>query len=166
MSYPHRKAHWYSLAFAVLAGDQAAKSYIAMTTPLGWSQEVTSFFNLVHALNPGAAFSFLAGAGGWQRWFFLALALGVSVGLVWLLAKPQRRLEALAYSLILGGALGNAFDRAVRGQVIDYLDFHLGGWHWPAFNIADIAIVSGAVALVLQSLVGIERSDGPRGETR
>ncbi len=166
MSYPHRKAHWYSLAFAVLAGDQAAKSYIAMTTPLGWSQEVTSFFNLVHVLNPGAAFSFLAGAGGWQRWFFLALALGVSVGLVWLLAKPQRRLEALAYSLILGGALGNAFDRAVRGQVIDYLDFHLGGWHWPAFNIADIAIVSGAVALVLQSLVGIERSDGPRGETR
>lgn len=166
MSYPHRKAHWYSLAFVVLAGDQAAKSYIDMTTPLGWSHQVTPFFNLVHVLNPGAAFSFLAGAGGWQRWFFLAIALVASVWLVWLLARPLRRLEALAYSLILGGALGNAFDRAVRGQVIDYLDFHLRGWHWPAFNLADIAIVTGAVALVLQTFVGVASSDTPRGETR
>lgn len=166
MPYPHRKAHWYSLAFAVFAGDQAAKSYLAMTTPLGWSQEVASFFNLVHVLNPGAAFSFLAGAGGWQRWFFLAIALGISAWLVWMLARPLRHLEALAYSLILGGALGNAFDRAVRGQVIDYLDFHLRGWHWPAFNIADIAIVSGAVALVLQSLAEGAGPDTPRRETR
>lgn len=123
---------------------------------MGWSYEITPFFNLVHVLNPGAAFSFLAGAGGWQRGFFLAIALAVSVWLVWLLAKPLRRLEAMAYSLILGGAMGNAFDRAVRGQVIDYLDFHLRGWHWPAFNVADIAIVSGAVAMVLQALVGPE----------
>jgi signal peptidase II len=167
MSYRHRKSHhWYSLAFAVLAGDQAAKSYIDMTTSLGWSHEVTSFFNLVHILNPGAAFSFLAGASGWQRWFFLVIALGVSAWLIWLLAMPLRRLEALGYSLILGGALGNAFDRAVRGQVIDYLDFHLRGWHWPAFNIADTAIVSGAVALVLQSFVMGASSNTPRSETR
>ena len=140
----------------MLVADQIAKSYIDMTTPLGWSHEVTSFFNLVHVLNPGAAFSFLAGAGGWQRWFFLAIALAASAWLVWLLARPLREFEGLSYSLILGGALGNAFDRAVRGQVIDFLDFHLRGWHWPAFNIADMAIVVAAIALVLQSLMSVE----------
>lgn len=151
-----RKALWYSLAIVALAADQTAKSYIDMTTPFGWSYEVTSFFNLVHVLNPGAAFSFLAGAGGWQRWFFLAIALAAAAWLVWLLSHPLRKLEGLSYSLILGGALGNAFDRAIRGQVIDYLDFHLRGWHWPAFNIADMAIVGGAIALVLQSLMCVE----------
>lgn len=150
------KARWYALALAVFAGDQAAKSYIDVTRPLGWSHEVTSFFNLVHVLNPGAAFSFLAGAGGWQRWFFLAIAVAVSGWLVWQLTRPLRKPEALSYSLILGGAIGNAFDRAVRGQVIDYLDFHLRGWHWPAFNFADMAIVGGAAALVLLSLMSVE----------
>ena len=156
MNHPPYKAQWYSLAIGILAADQAAKTYIDMTTPLGWSRDVTPFFNLVHVLNPGAAFSFLAGAGGWQRWFFLAIALAASVWLAWMLFRPLRRLEALSYSLILGGALGNGFDRAVRGQVIDYLDFHLRGWHWPAFNIADMAIVGGAIALVLHSLVSAE----------
>ena len=157
MNHPPRKAQWYSLAIAVLVGDQAAKTYIDMTTPLRWSQEVTPFFNLVHLLNPGAAFSFLAGAGGWQRWFFLAIALAASAWLVWQLSRPLRKLEALSYSLILGGALGNAFDRAVRGQVVDYLDFHLRGWHWPAFNIADMAITGGAIALVVVSLLSGEK---------
>ena len=156
MSHPSERAQWYSLAIGILAADQAAKTYIDMTTPLGWSRDVTPFFNLVHVLNPGAAFSFLAGAGGWQRWFFLAIALAASVWLAWMLFRPLRRLEALSYSLILGGALGNGFDRAVRGQVIDYLDFHLRGWHWPAFNVADMAIVGGAIALVLLSLVSAE----------
>lgn len=151
------RAQWYSLASVLFAADQAAKIYIDMTTPLGWSRDVTSFFNLVHVLNPGAAFSFLAGAGGWQRWFFLAIALAASAWLVWMLLRPLRTLEAMSYSLILGGALGNGFDRAVRGQVIDYLDFHISGWHWPAFNIADMAIVGGAIALVLQSLVSTEK---------
>ena len=151
-----RRTQWYSLALVVFAGDQATKSYIDMATPLGWSREVTSFFNLVHFLNPGAAFSFLAGAGGWQRWFFLAIALAISAWLVWLLSRPLRKMEGLSYSLILGGALGNAFDRAMRGQVIDYLDFHLRGWHWPAFNIADMAIVGGAIALVAQSFMRVE----------
>ncbi|MCO5336982.1 signal peptidase II [Delftia tsuruhatensis] len=86
----------------------------------------------------------------------------VSVWLVCLLSRPLRRLESLSYSLILGGALGNAFDRAVRGQVIDYLDFHLRGWHWPAFNIADMAIVGGVIALVLQSLVSAEQPTGAK----
>ncbi|MCV6794778.1 signal peptidase II [Achromobacter ruhlandii] len=110
-----RKTQWYSLAIVIFAGDQAAKSYIDATTPLGWSHEVASFFNLVHALNPGAAFSFLAGAGGWQRWFFLAIAFAISAWLAWLLSRPLRKTEGLSYSLILGGALGNAFDRATRG---------------------------------------------------
>lgn len=155
---PSRNPKWYFLAILALASDQAAKTYIDMTTPLGWSREVTSFFNLVHVLNPGAAFSFLAGAGGWQRWFFLAIAVTASAWLAWQLTRPLHKLEALSYSLILGGALGNAFDRAVRGQVIDYLDFHLRGWHWPAFNIADMAIVGGAMALVLQSLMSVKNS--------
>ena len=98
-----RKTQWYSLAIVIFAGDQAAKSYIDATTPLGWSHEVASFFNLVHALNPGAAFSFLAGAGGWQRWFFLAIAFAISAWLAWLLSRPLRKTEGLSYSLILGG---------------------------------------------------------------
>ncbi len=152
--YPNRQAPWFSVAFAVLTADQAAKSYIDYTTPLGWSHAVAPFFNLVHVLNPGAAFSFLAGAGGWQRWFFLSIALAASAWLIWMLRQPRPRGESLAFNLILGGAMGNAFDRAVRGQVIDYLDFHLGGWHWPAFNIADIGITVGAACLVLSSFVG------------
>lgn len=90
-----RKTQWYSLAIVIFAGDQAAKSYIDATTPLGWSHEVASFFNLVHALNPGAAFSFLAGAGGWQRWFFLAIAFAISAWLAWLLSRPLRKTEGL-----------------------------------------------------------------------
>ena len=148
---PHRQTLWFSLAFAVFALDQATKSTIDATTALGWSHSVTPFFHLVHVLNPGAAFSFLAGAGGWQRWFFLAIAVAASVWLIWMLRQPRPRSESLAFSLILGGALGNAFDRALRGHVIDYLDFHLAGWHWPAFNVADIAITLGAACLVLAS---------------
>ena len=162
MNQPSERTQWYALAVIVFLADQSAKSYIDATTPLGWSHEVTSFFNLVHVLNPGAAFSFLAGAGGWQRWFFLAIALGASLWLIRLLSRPLRRLEALSYSLILGGALGNAFDRAIRGQVIDYLDFHAGGWHWPAFNIADTAIVGGAIALVLLSLMSADKQPAPK----
>ena len=154
MKYVNRPARWYCLALVVFTAVQTAKTWIHLTTLLGWSREVAPFFSLVHVLNPGAAFSFLAGTGGWQRWFFLAIALGASAWLAWLLAKPVRSLEGLAYSLILGGALGNAFDRAVRGSVIDYLDFHLHGWHWPAFNIADMAIVGGAVGLIASSVLG------------
>lgn len=157
------RAQWYSLATAIFAADQTAKIYINVTTPLGWSHEVTSFFNLVHVLNPGAAFSFLAGAGGWQRWFFLTIALAASVWLIWMLLRPLRTMEAVSYSLILGGALGNAFDRVIHGHVIDYLDFHLRGWHWPAFNIADMAIMGGAIALVVQSLLSAENPTAATG---
>lgn len=147
---------WVSLTIAVLVGDQVAKICVSMMTPLGWSYEVTFFFNLVHVLNSGAAFSLLADAGGWQRWLFLAIALTVSSWLAWELYHSRRAMEGLAYSLILGGALGNAFDRAVRGQVVDYIDLHLNGWHWPAFNIADIAIVAGAIVIVALTVISAE----------
>ncbi len=148
----HRPWPFFCLAFAVFVADQTPKSTIDSITSLGWSYSLGPFFNLVHVLNPGAAFSFLAGAGGWQRWFFLTIAIAASVWLIWMLRQSRPRSESLAFSLILGGALGNAFDRAVRGHVIDYLDFHLAGWHWPAFNVADIAITFGAACLVLASV--------------
>lgn len=153
MTSTFRINRWHFVALLALLVDQAAKTAVDLKTPLGWTYRVTDFFNLVHVLNPGAAFSFLASAGGWQRWFFLAIALAVSAWLIWMLSKPRATSEALSFSLILGGALGNAFDRAARGQVVDYLDFHLAGWHWPAFNLADVAITIGAVLMVMASLM-------------
>lgn len=158
MSSTLRLTYWHLLALLVFASDQAIKSLVDLNTPEGWTHRVTGFFNLVHVLNPGAAFSFLADAGGWQRWFFLAIAVAASAWLTWTLSAPRGTTEALSFSLILGGALGNALDRAVRGQVVDYLDFHLGGWHWPAFNLADVAIVAGAVLMVVTSFLPRGRS--------
>lgn len=158
MSSTPRLTYWHLLALLVFVSDQATKSLVDLNTPVGWTYPVTGFFNLVHVLNPGAAFSFLADAGGWQRWFFLAIAVAASSWLAWMLSKSRDSTEALSFSLILGGALGNALDRAVRGQVIDYLDFHLGGWHWPAFNLADVAIVAGAVLMVVTSFLPRGRS--------
>lgn len=158
MSPTPRLTQWHLLALLVFASDQAIKSLVDLNTPVGWTYPVTGSFNLVHVLNPGAAFSFLADAGGWQRWFFLAVAVAVSAWLTWMLSKPRGSTEALSFSLMLGGALGNALDRAARGQVVDYLDFHLGGWHWPAFNLADVATVAGAVLMVATSLLPLHRS--------
>lgn len=147
-----RRILWgYALALAVLLADAVTKYAVHTFTPLGWSLPVAPFFNLVHARNPGAAFSFLADAGGWQRLFFIAVALAASVWLAALLRKPLPRLEQLGYSLLLGGALGNGLDRAVRGYVVDFLDFYAGRWHWPAFNIADIGIVCGVVLMLFAS---------------
>jgi len=114
---------------------------------------LTPFFNLVHFWNTGAAFSFLADAGGWQRYFFIVIALVVSMVLALVLRKTRANSEALGYSLILGGAVGNLIDRAFRGHVIDYLDFYWQSWHWPAFNLADTSIVGGAAMLILSSLL-------------
>ena len=144
-----RLAGWLSLALFVIAVDQATKAWVTAVFRLGEGVAVTSFFNLVFVYNPGAAFSFLAAGGGWQRWFFVVLALLISG---WLLAMLRRhageRLLPLALSLILGGALGNVIDRLRFGAVVDFLDFHAAGWHWPAFNVADSAITLG-VALML-----------------
>ncbi|MES2023993.1 MAG: signal peptidase II [Pseudomonadota bacterium] len=148
-----RPGRWWALAMIVLMLDVTSKAAISTLMPYGESIPLADYFNLVHARNTGAAFSFLANAGGWQRYFFITLAFGVSMWLAFELRKQLSTLSAWAYSLILGGALGNAIDRLLRGHVVDYLDFHLGGWHWPAFNAADIGIVCGAVLLVVESLL-------------
>ena len=143
---------WLLLALAVLALDQFSKWLVARELPLDASIPVTGFFNLVHIENPGAAFSFLAGQTGWQRWLFTALGLGASLLIVVLLRRRRRPLLGLALGLILGGALGNVADRVLWGHVTDFLDFYLrtasGSWHWPAFNLADTSIFLGAVALL------------------
>ncbi len=144
---------WWTLSLAIASADQAFKSAVAGSLPVGTVIPLAPFFNLVHFWNTGAAFSFLADAGGWQRYVFIAIALIISMALALILRKPQPKSEALGYSLILGGAVGNLIDRAFRGHVIDYLDFYWQSWHWPAFNLADIGIVGGAAMLILSSLL-------------
>ena len=141
-----------ALAGLMTAADQAIKALVAWRLPLGISLEATPWFNFVHVLNPGAAFSFLADAGGWQRHFLTVLGLVVSVALAWLLRNGvARRLEALGYIGMIGGAMGNVLDRMRIGAVVDYLDLHWRGMHWPAFNLADILVVGGAGLVVLAS---------------
>jgi signal peptidase II len=143
---------WFSVL--VLALDQLTKqlasSYLNYAEPVA----VMPLFNLTLMHNSGAAFSFLAQAGGWQRWFFAAIALLVSTGIIiWLKRLGRdRHWEALALALVLGGAIGNVWDRILLGYVVDFLDFYYDGWHWPAFNIADIAISVGAAILIIDSL--------------
>lgn len=139
---------WLLLAGLIALFDQAVKLGVAVFMPLGTRLEIAPFFNLVHVRNPGAAFTFLAGAGGWQRYFFIALAFAASAWLIWRLRRNLPRLESVAYALILAGALGNVADRMARGQVVDYLDFYWRAWHWPAFNLADVAISFGAICLL------------------
>jgi len=145
---------WLGLAIGVALADQGVKHWIAATFPLGAGATVLPFFNLVHILNSGAAFSVLADAGGWQRYAFIALALAVSGGLsVMLLKGVANRWESWGYSLLLGGAVGNLIDRLFQGAVVDYLDFHAGAWHWPAFNLADTALCLSAVILLWGALL-------------
>lgn len=144
---------WLGWALVVLVLDQITKLLIINTYQWGDSTTYTSFFNLVRAHNHGAAFSFLAGAGGWQRWFFTVLGLGAAVFIVWMLrSHPGQKLFAFAMSSILGGALGNVLDRVMYGYVIDFLDFHWANWHFPAFNVADCGITLGAMALIFDEL--------------
>ena len=149
---PGRMALWLGLVAALVGLDQASKQLAeALLAPYTPQAVVPGFFNLTLAYNPGAAFSFLAAAGGWQRWFFLALALGVGgVLLRWLLLRPAREvLWPLAFALILGGAIGNAVDRALHGHVIDFIQLYYRDWYWPAFNLADSAITVGAALYVV-----------------
>jgi signal peptidase II len=151
---PGRMALWLGLVAGLVGLDQASKQMAeALLTPYMPHAVVPGFFNLTLAYNPGAAFSFLAGAGGWQRWFFLALALGVGgVLLRWLLLRPAREVFwPLAYTLILSGAIGNAVDRALHGHVIDFIQLYYQDWYWPAFNLADSAITVGAALYIWMS---------------
>ena len=133
--------------------DQITKQLVMANLQLGQMIPVTSFFDLVLVFNTGAAFSFLAEHGGWQRWFFTVLAIGISAGLVvWLARTPRSDWRtALPFALIVAGAVGNVIDRLRFGYVVDFVDWYVGSWHWPAFNVADSAIVVGAVLLVLFS---------------
>lgn len=142
---------WLSLA--IIIADQISKTVMVNWLDLYERVAVLPFFNLTLAHNTGAAFSFLAGAGGWQRWFFVSLALVISLVLViWLKRLGNTaRLEAISLALIIGGAIGNVIDRLVYGYVIDFLDVYVGTYHWPAFNIADSAICVGAVLLIIDS---------------
>ena len=157
---------WLGLAALLVAADQVTKLLILANYQLGESTFITSFFNIVRVHNTGAAFSFLADAGGWQRWFFTAVGVAASVFIVWMLCThPGEKLFAFALACILGGAIGNVIDRVLYGYVVDWLDFHWSvlaglfpGGHFPAFNIADAAISVGAVSLILDEVLRWRRS--------
>ena len=158
-SWFQRMLPWLALALLVLFLDQLTKIVIERTFNYGDVRQVTGFFNLVLTYNKGAAFSFLANAGGWQDEFLTFIGLAASAFILYLLARHgHQRLFACALALILGGAIGNVIDRIVYGHVIDFLDFHWGGWHWPAFNLADSAIVGGAALLILDELLRVRRA--------
>jgi len=157
---------WLGLAFIIVLVDQFTKVLIVGYYHLGDSTYVTNFFNVVRAHNSGAAFSFLAGASGWQRWFFTVLGLVAAAVIVWMLrSHAGQRLFSFAMACILGGAIGNVIDRMVHGYVVDFLDFHwrflspvFPGGHFPAFNVADAAITVGAVGLILDELLRVRRT--------
>jgi len=152
---------WLGVALAVLLVDQLTKLWIMEQFNYGASEALTGFFNLVHVHNYGAAFSFLNSEGGWQRWAFSFFALAVSVVIVVWIGRlsPQKKLEGCALALILGGALGNLYDRVTLGYVVDFLDFHWSGVHFPAFNIADTGISVGALLMILDGFLNNRPSD-------
>ncbi|MCE3254318.1 MAG: lipoprotein signal peptidase [Cellvibrio sp.] len=150
---------WYITALIVLVLDQASKHAIEAAFEFGETKVFTSFFNFTLAYNPGAAFSFLADAGGWQRWFFAIIAIAASVLLsVWIARTAQQKpREAFALAFILGGALGNLYDRIALGHVVDFIVVHYQDNFWPAFNIADSAITLGAAVLIIDMLFNKEK---------
>lgn len=150
---------WLGLALVVLLADQFTKVLIVSTYTLGDGFAVTSFFNIVRVHNEGAAFSFLASAGGWQRWFFTGLGVLAAAVMVWMLKKhPGQKLFGFAIACILGGAVGNVIDRVLYGYVVDFLDFYYAGIHFPAFNLADSGITLGAACLILDEILRVRRS--------
>jgi signal peptidase II len=158
-------AVWLGLAVVVILFDQFSKTLILGDFRLGDSRTVTSFFDVVRAHNTGAAFSFLAGASGWQRWFFVGLGTAASAFIVWMLrSHPTQKLFCFAISMILGGAIGNVIDRLLHGYVVDFLQFHWSwlapmfpGGYFPAFNLADSAITLGAICLIVDELRRVKR---------
>ena len=152
---PVAPMRWIALALAVVALDQVSKAAIQATFRPGDELALLPFLSLVLTFNTGAAFSFLAGAGGWQRWFFTIVAIAISIVLVVMLRRPHRdKLVPFALALVLGGAIGNLWDRVTLGHVVDFIQLHAGGYYWPAFNVADSAITVGVALLLWDGLRG------------
>ncbi|HKW83362.1 MAG TPA: signal peptidase II, partial [Burkholderiaceae bacterium] len=150
---------WLGIAALVIVLDQLTKTLILHTFQLNDSHTVTAFFNVVRVHNTGAAFSFLAGASGWQRWFFVGLGAAAALFIVWLLrSHGGQRLFCWALALILGGAVGNVVDRLMHGYVVDFLQVHHRGWYFPSFNVADSAITLGAILLIVDELRRVRRA--------
>ena len=152
-------APWLGIATLIVLVDQFTKMLIVGVFQLGDSHTVTSFFNLVRVHNTGAAFSFLAGADGWQRWFFIALGAAAAVFIVWMLrSHGGQRLFSWALTLILGGAVGNVIDRLLHGYVVDFIQVHGAGYYFPSFNVADSTISVGAALLILDEIRRVRRT--------
>ena len=151
---------WLALALAIFLLDQLTKVMILGYYKLGDSTYVTSFFNVVRAHNTGAAFSFLAGAGGWQRWLFTGIGIAAAIFIVYLLrSHAGQKLFSFSLACILGGAVGNVVDRMVHGYVVDFIQVHWADtYYFPAFNIADSAITIGAICLILDELRRVRRT--------
>ena len=150
---------WLAVALIVMLLDQFTKVLIVGSFQLGESSLVTSFFNVVRVHNSGAAFSFLAGASGWQRWFFVGLGAVAAVFITWMLLRHgQQTVFAFALSLILGGAIGNVIDRLLYGHVVDFIQVHWAGWYFPAFNVADSAISVGAACLIWDEIRRVRKT--------
>lgn len=150
---------WLGIALVVIVLDQVTKTLILQHYQYGDSTYITSWFNIVRAHNTGAAFSFLAGASGWQRWFFIGLGAAAAVFIVWMLrSHGGQKMFAWALALILGGALGNVVDRMLHGYVVDFIQVHWGAkYYFPSFNVADSAITAGAALLILDELLRVRR---------
>jgi signal peptidase II len=150
---------WLWLSAAMVGADQLSKALALALLELHRPLAVLPFFNLTLVFNPGAAFSFLSEAGGWQRWFFSGLAVVLSLVMgIWLARLARGELgRAIGLALVIGGAIGNLIDRLRFGYVVDFFDFHLAGWHWPAFNIADSCITIGVAMLLFCELRGGRR---------
>jgi signal peptidase II len=161
-----RIAGWLLLSGLVVVLDQWTKWAVESALPFGASVYIAPVLDLVHVRNTGAAFSFLAGASGWQREFFIGIGVIASIWMVWMLSRAQsgQRAFCLALSLILGGAIGNVIDRVRLGGVVDFLHFHWGPYYFPAFNVADTAISCGAALLIVDAFLQGRREarDGTR----
>jgi len=166
-SFSISASRWLWLSAVVILADQATKLWVVANFDLYDSRYVFEYFNLTRLHNTGAAFSFLASASGWQRWFFIFLGIGVSVFIMaWLRTLPPKGQGWLSagLALILGGALGNVIDRAVYGHVVDFLHFHYGDAFFPAFNVADSAITAGAICLIIDALIQAFKNPQAGGE--
>lgn len=156
---PAQAWRWYGLALLVIVLDQISKHWVNAALTYNETVTFTSFFNFTLRYNPGAAFSFLSDAGGWQRWFFTSVAIIVSVVLVVWIARvaAEKKREAFGLTMILGGAIGNVYDRITLGHVVDFIVVHYQDYYWPAFNLADSAITLGAILLIADMILTKEK---------